>query len=192
MIMSSFLMNPTSYTEPKFPPTDEYSQSNYIPQHTAEYYRPNLQAYGYIPNNNADQRRYEEEKYTPTPVRNHHPNYNPCGNAGITNDSVPHPPTQPSPPSAHGPPQGAGEINGYHHQNSITPSPPTVPSPPGSHPNMSQVPCEQTQNGQPIIYPWMKKSQQHGGKCQFLFHRLYSFTQNLPHFSSHWRLVTYR
>ncbi|XP_059801060.1 homeobox protein Hox-A4 [Hemitrygon akajei] len=37
MTMSSFLIN-SNYVEPKFPPCEEYSQNNYIPSQSPEYY----------------------------------------------------------------------------------------------------------------------------------------------------------
>lgn len=37
--MSSYLMN-SPYSDPKFPPTEEYSQGNYIPSHGGDYYTP--------------------------------------------------------------------------------------------------------------------------------------------------------
>ncbi|XP_015913685.1 homeobox protein Hox-D4a isoform X1 [Parasteatoda tepidariorum] len=40
MIMSSYLMNSPAYSDPKFPPTEEYSQGNYIPSHGGDYYTP--------------------------------------------------------------------------------------------------------------------------------------------------------
>lgn len=44
--MNSFLMNPTAtYVDPKFPPSEEYNQSSYIPH--SEYYLHQSQAYGY-------------------------------------------------------------------------------------------------------------------------------------------------
>ena len=46
--MSSFLMNSGSYVDPKFPTSEEYSQSSYIPH--SEYYNQHIQAaqhYGY-------------------------------------------------------------------------------------------------------------------------------------------------
>ncbi|NXX27994.1 HXB4 protein, partial [Nicator chloris] len=37
MAMSSFLIN-SNYVDPKFPPCEEYSHSDYLPNHSAEYY----------------------------------------------------------------------------------------------------------------------------------------------------------
>lgn len=151
MIMSSFLMNPGPYTEPKFPPTDEYSQSNYIPPHSSEYYRqsyqPHIPNYGYEPV--SDSRRYTEDKYTP----NH---FNGCASS----DSVS--PTHPSPPApAHsGGGPGGGILSGFNQPSAPSPSPPAVPSPDEQSSKISQGSCvEQDSDGQPVIYPWMRKSQ---------------------------------
>jgi len=51
MTMSSFLMNSGAYADPKFPASEEYSQSSYIP-HGSDYYSQHVQAqaaqhYGY-------------------------------------------------------------------------------------------------------------------------------------------------
>ncbi|NXF25268.1 HXB4 protein, partial [Rhodinocichla rosea] len=37
MAMSSFLIN-SNYVDPKFPPCEEYSHSDYLPDHSPEYY----------------------------------------------------------------------------------------------------------------------------------------------------------
>ncbi|CAG0878588.1 unnamed protein product [Darwinula stevensoni] len=50
MIMSSFLMSSAAspyVQEPKFPPTEEYSQSSYIPNHGASEYYHHQGGYGY-------------------------------------------------------------------------------------------------------------------------------------------------
>ncbi|CAC5424166.1 HOX_4 [Mytilus coruscus] len=146
--MSSFLMNPNSYTEPKFPPTDEYSQSNYIPNNATDYYRQNYQnSYGY-----GDHRRYSEDKYTPH-------NYIPC----------PTPPETVSAARASPPSQGYGRgtttalSNGFTPaaqpaQVSSSPSPPSVTS--SDEDSSPKSACAQTNSdGQPVIYPWMRKSQ---------------------------------
>jgi len=150
-------MNPASYTEPKFPPTDEYSQSNYIPPHSTEYYRHSYQHnYGY--NSESVSRRYIEEKYTP----NHY-----AGCNGIPAHSGSVSPTQPSPPApTHGTLSGGGGggdgggINGFNQPPAPSPSPPSVPSPDEPSSDMTQSSCaQQDADGQPVIYPWMRKSQ---------------------------------
>ena len=143
MIMSSFLMTPVQYTEPKFPPADEFSQQSYIPNHGTDFYRTNFQThYGY-----PDPRRYEDEKYTPNQY------------GGCTSNEPVSPP-QPSPPVSNHGGGGGGTMNGFGSSQSSTPSPPPVPSPDENSSPLSQSSCAQQQSdGQPVIYPWMKKSQ---------------------------------
>nr|QID57588.1 deformed homeobox protein [Phoronopsis harmeri] len=61
MIMSSFLVNSSPYAEPKFPPSEEYAQSNYIPQ-AADYYRQQAHTYSSYA---TTQRQFGEENYAP-------------------------------------------------------------------------------------------------------------------------------
>ena len=148
MIMSSFILNTTQYTDPKFPPADDYPQLNYIPNHPVDFYRPNQyppHTYGF-----PDPRRYEEEKYNQT-------NYGHCNQESVS-------PPQPSPPvSTHGG-GGGGTVSGYS-QPSSSPSPPSSPA--ESDSPGSQTSCAQQSDGQPVIYPWMKKSQgNNSGKIQ--------------------------
>lgn len=167
MIMSSFLMNPGPYSEPKFPPTDEYSHTSYLPTQATDYYRHNVSHYGY---GTEYQRRYEmEEKYSP----NTQPHYNSCGGSSDnTLKQLPQPnagqsagkTSTPSPPIAHEKGQNTNKrVNGYHSQNGPTspddsaPSPGSVSSAESEESQSSS--CAQQQNGQPIIYPWMRKSQ---------------------------------
>lgn len=132
-------MNPASYTEPKFPPPDEYSQSNYIPAHNSEYYRQNYSSnsYGY----NDNHRRYEDDKFTPIHYTGYH--------------NEPVSPTSPSPPI---PAHRSGDMNGYS-TPSESPSPPAVPSPGDDEASPKSSCAQQQADGQPIIYPWMRKSQ---------------------------------
>lgn len=145
MAMSSFLMTSVQYTEPKFPPADEFSQQSYIPNHGTDYYRSNFQThYGY-----PDPRRFEDDKYTPNQY------------GGCTSNAPVSPP-QPSPPVSNhgGGGGGGGTMNGFGSSQSSTPSPPPVPSPDENSSPLSQSSCAQQQSdGQPVIYPWMKKSQ---------------------------------
>lgn len=208
MIMSSFLMNPASYTEPKFPPSEDYAQSNYMTSQNTDYYRHNIHNFGYGP---ADYRRYDvEEKYSPTSVYNQTP-------ASCTSDSVTkrlnhhnhhqhHPSSQQqqvqqqSPPQAHvqspnsinsvtsstvintnSANSGSNRVNGFTPQSSSTEpespdasaSPQSVPSP-GSDGSPEST-CSKEQGGQPVIYPWMRKSQSGNGnntnsgeKCMYI------------------------
>ncbi|XP_052806139.1 homeobox protein Hox-C4-like [Mya arenaria] len=198
MIMSSFLMNPASYSEPKFPPSEDYSQSNYIGAQS-DYYR-NVHNFGYGP-------RYDlEEKYSPNNV------YNPlplaCDNdvlsKRLSHQQNPHPQHHHQPPQQQqqqqqqlSPPQAHiqspnstqtlqnatnainanstntinqtntssspnSRLNGFSSPTSTEPdspdansgSPESVPSP-GSQ----DSPDTKEPGGHPVIYPWMRKSQ---------------------------------
>ncbi|XP_074550621.1 homeobox protein Hox-D4a [Halichoeres trimaculatus] len=62
MAMSSFLVN-SKYVDPKFPPCEEYSQNNYIPEQGSDYYSPSqdsdFQHPGIYPRSN-----YAEQPYS--------------------------------------------------------------------------------------------------------------------------------
>lgn len=196
MIMSSFLMNPASYTEPKFPPSEDYSQSNYMGPQNTDYYRHNIHNFGYGP---ADYRRYDiEEKYSPNNVYNQPPVT--CDSELLNKRlSQPQPPQnhqpqqqhhqqqqhQQSPPQAHvQSPNSTNSIastnvinnntnsvvNSSNRLNGFTSalqnedsdeesgSPQSVPSP-GSQDSPESTCSKEQQGGQPVIYPWMRKSQ---------------------------------
>lgn len=141
MIMSSFLMNPQQYVDPKFPPSEEYSQGNYI----QDYYGPHHQQHyaGFHAYAAA-----ENGTYANTPP--HHGYYNPCslGQGGClppvdhvaTEDSLHHPPHRSSPDSSP-PPAGSMLPRSADTQGSDCS---------GSEP--------------PVIYPWMKKVHNNPGK----------------------------
>lgn len=194
--MSSFLMNPASYTEPKFPPSEDYSQSNYMGPQNTDYYRHNIHNFGYGP---ADYRRYDiEEKFSPSNVYNQTPVTSvPCENELLNKrlsssqqqqqqppQNHHHQQQQQSPPQAHvqspnstnslGSPNVINSstnngnnnhrLNGYNSQlqenesSDETGSPQSVPSP-GSQDSPESTCSKEQQGGQPVIYPWMRKSQ---------------------------------
>lgn len=196
MIMSSFLMNPASYTEPKFPPSEDYSQSNYMGPQNTDYYRHNIHNFGYGP---ADYRRYDiEEKFSPSNVYNQTPVTSvPCENELLNKRLSSSQQQQQQPPQNHhhqqqqqSPPQahvqspnstnslGSANVinsstnnvnnnhrlNGYNSQlqenesSDETGSPQSVPSP-GSQDSPESTCSKEQQGGQPVIYPWMRKSQ---------------------------------
>ncbi|KAH3700963.1 hypothetical protein DPMN_075945 [Dreissena polymorpha] len=203
-------MNPASYAEPKFPPTEDYSQSNYLGPPSSDYYRHNFHNFGYGP-------RYDiDEKYSPnvynqiscdndilskrlaehhTPPQhyqqqNHHHRHS-------QQQQQQNPQQQLSPPLAHGQssnnssisltptsliaatsPVGAGvpsntnssnlpnnRLNGFTSPTTTEPdspdgskSPQSVPSP-GSQDSPESSSSREQNGGQPVIYPWMRKSQ---------------------------------
>ena len=160
MAMSSFLMNSTPYVEPKFPPSEEYSQHSYIPTQSPDDYYRHAGGAGYPAYPPPDMRRYN-------PVPNHgpaHDNFNtgtvtaygnctsvspgPLGRmdngtigAGQPYSSPPQPAHSESPGSAPSP----GPPNGQ-----------TIISPGGSPANP------------PMIYPWMKRVHVGSGKHPML------------------------
>lgn len=186
MIMSSFLMNPAAYTEPKFPPSEDYSQSNYMTPQNSDYYRHNIHNFGYGP---SDYRRYDiEEKYSPNSVYNQTPVT--CTSDSVNKRQSHHnhqhqPQQQQSPPQAHvqspnSTNTGSNSVintssannNNNSRVNGFTPtssgtepespdasgSPESVPSP-GSQGSPDSACSKEQQGGQPVIYPWMRKSQ---------------------------------
>uniref|UniRef100_A0A8C7X3B4 Homeobox B4a n=1 Tax=Oryzias sinensis TaxID=183150 RepID=A0A8C7X3B4_9TELE len=148
MAMSSYLIN-SNYVDPKFPPCEEYSQSDYLPSHSPDYYSSQRQEPGAF---------QSDSLYHPHQHQNHRPRaeppYTPCQRAA-------QPASVLIPPRGHvalstGQEQATTFSDQSHRCNSVTPSPPPPPS------------CGQTAHGQgasspastrkdPVVYPWMKK-----------------------------------
>ena len=131
-------MNSAHYVEPKFPPSEEYSQNSYMHGHHEDFYRnvAAAQNYGFV-----DQRRFGQENFSP----NHHGSY------GLV-----------QPPPAHtgtGIPELQQQSMGPYHTGSPTSqSPESVPSPSPTSSGGSLPPCSQSSSTTtPVIYPWMKK-----------------------------------
>ncbi|XP_066528159.1 homeobox protein Hox-C4a [Hoplias malabaricus] len=144
MIMSSYLMD-SSYIDPKFPPCEEYSHNNYIPEHSPEYYghqQPPQQHH-----------QPHQELYPPPPPRASY-QQRPFNCA-----SVPEPEAQ----RAHGLPH-TGHLLG---KGPPAPcEPPQLPlspaTPPAAASACTQAAAEHPSIGaasakQPVVYPWMKK-----------------------------------
>lgn len=151
-------MNSSPFAEPKFPPTEEYSQSNYLQGSTAagdDYYRGAAAAQTYAnyhPHHHQElshqqqqqhHRAYQVESYTP-PGGPYQPL---CGSGAAGIARMPH-------PGDGGITQGPGPRGNAYGGPPSSHSPPSVPSPtPNTSPSMpatgSQTPA--------IIYPWMKK-----------------------------------
>ncbi|XP_059822703.1 homeobox protein Hox-D4a isoform X7 [Hypanus sabinus] len=72
MTMSSYLMN-SKYVDPKFPPCEEYSQNNYIPDHCTEYYSQpqdtDFQHQGVYPRSNYSGQSYSCSNARGSPVQ---------------------------------------------------------------------------------------------------------------------------
>ncbi|XP_061199091.1 homeobox protein Hox-B4 isoform X1 [Neopsephotus bourkii] len=133
MAMSSFLIN-SNYVDPKFPPCEEYSHSDYLPSHSPEYY--------------GSQRRegtfHHDAMYPPRSACEEQL-YSSCPSAG-------RPAALPSPRGHGRPPPG---LRG-HLPAAGPPRQPGTPSPPPSCSqdprNPPAPPCKE-----PVVYPWMKK-----------------------------------
>jgi hypothetical protein len=159
MIMSSFLMNPAPYAEPKFPPNEEYSHNNYIPsQVTEDFYRTPPHGYGFTP----DERRYASREQFVASAQSGFPCastpplsgiHTPTGRA----DSVYNNPQ---------PPQGSPEVP--------SPGPPPQPgggmvAPPSSTADQGVTSTTNTNSSStspntPVLYPWMRKVHMGNGK----------------------------
>ena len=150
MIMSSFFMNqPSHYLEPKFPPTEEYSQNSYM--HNAglapeDYCHeppppPPHGYHGYAP----DHRRYAQD----TSAYMAHNGAVQGGPYGACVSSAPAanlPP--PPPPTAQEAPSPPHVNSGYAVTSENSP---TLPSP------TQQASSDSEQKPGQVIYPWMKK-----------------------------------
>lgn len=167
MIMSSYLME-SNYIDPKFPPCEEYSQNNYIPEHSPEYYS-RARDTGY--------QHHHQELYPPPRASYQERQYN-CA-------SIPEPDT----PREHGIPHSAHLLTGKGQPAScetpqLSMSPATPPAAASAcnqatpeHPNST------VSSKQPVVYPWMKKIHVSTGRqlVVFMFPLLYS-RSSLPFF----------
>ncbi|XP_075767392.1 homeobox protein Hox-B4 [Pelodiscus sinensis] len=133
MAMSSFLIN-SNYVDPKFPPCEEYSQNDYLPNPSPEYYR--------------SQRRestfQHEAMYQPRSACNEQP-YPVCRSSG----------QQPAVLSPRGHVHPSAGLQSHLSEpdlcESVTPSPP----PSCSQNSLNQSPSHSCK--EPVVYPWMKK-----------------------------------
>ena len=164
MAMSSFLMNSSPYVEPKFPPSEEYSQNNYIPsQHGEDYYQ--RQAHGY-PYMGESRHRYSQENFSPPAHGGYQGGtgrHNPTGlSQGVT------------PVDSHGIPTTGGQpYPSPVHPHSDSPNSVPSPSPAPNTPVNGITQCSQGNSGPTVIYPWMKRVHCGQGKLlQLLLFRI--------------------
>ncbi|XP_056405079.1 homeobox protein Hox-B4 [Hyla sarda] len=130
MTMSSFLIS-SKYVDPKFPPCEEYSHSDYLPSPSPEYY--------------CSQKRESSFQHGATYPRSActSQHYS-CGGSGPPAPSILSPPTHPQ--------VGLLPEDKHQSQTTITGSPPSC-----SQVSSEQKPPESScQN--PVVYPWMKKA----------------------------------
>ncbi|KAJ8264671.1 hypothetical protein GJAV_G00152350 [Gymnothorax javanicus] len=133
--MSSFLIN-SNYVDPKFPPCEEYSQNDYLPSHSPDYY--------------SGHRRENSFQHDPM----YHQRSS-CSDSPYTSCQGPGEPTVMSPrghvlPSA-GLPTPLPESN--HQCGSVPPSPPPV----CVQNSVKLTTSPSSSCKQPVVYPWMKK-----------------------------------
>ncbi len=175
MAMSSFLMNSSPYVEPKFPPSEEYSQNNYIPaQHGEDYYQRQVhQNYAsYMRDSrvvhphygSAGGERQQGDSFSPQAHGGYHhhggggggaaaagrPGSNPVG-VGVSTGGV-------TPVDSHGLPATGGQpYPSPVHPHSDSPNSVPSPSPGPNTPVNGVTPCPQGNSGPAVIYPWMKR-----------------------------------
>uniref|UniRef100_A0A8C5PCU4 Homeobox A4 n=1 Tax=Leptobrachium leishanense TaxID=445787 RepID=A0A8C5PCU4_9ANUR len=142
MAMSSFLIN-SNYIEPKFPPCEEYAQSNYLHGQSPEYYERPREPAGY--------EAPPETLYQAAPASYPDTGY---GYGHITSGHEAGPGQDGISPKGHGQPQQQQLL-----QSHVLRQPPQHCEPlPGSgdpiHPDKGApgLKCKE-----PVVYPWMKK-----------------------------------
>ena len=146
MAMSSYLIN-SNYVDPKFPPCEEYSQSDYLPSHSPDYYGSQRQeAAAAFPQHDS---LYSLHHPHPAPP------YTPCQGSGQPASVVmsPRGHVLPPPASASGLEPPTPDQN--RHCDSVTPSPPPPPSCGQTPHRQSSSPAGSRKD--PVVYPWMKK-----------------------------------
>lgn len=168
MAMSSYLIN-SNYVDPKFPPCEEYSHSDYLPSHSPDYYSSQRQEpaafqpdslYNHHHNNN-----HHHHQHHPHQQRSEPP-YTPCQRAGQPASVVMSPRGHVIPPSGL---QSAAVPEPSQRCDSVTPSPPP-PNPPPPPASCGQTPHNQSASSpgggrkDPVVYPWMKKVHVNIGK----------------------------
>ncbi|XP_047213190.1 homeobox protein Hox-B4a-like [Girardinichthys multiradiatus] len=151
MAMSSYLIN-SNYVDPKFPPCEEYSQSDYLPSHSPDYYSSQRQE----PASFRPDSIFHTEHHPHHPAHHQHrvePPYTPCRRT-------------PQPASVVTSPQGHTVLPAglhtttvseqSHRCDSVTPSPPPPP-PCGQTPRSQSASSTASSRKDPVVYPWMKK-----------------------------------
>lgn len=179
--MSSYLIN-SNYVDPKFPPCEEYSQSDYLPSHSPDYY---------------SSQRQEPAAFQPDSLYHHHqhhpqhhqqrqqqqqqqrsePPFTPCQRAGQPASVVMSPRGHVLAPSGL---QSTPVPEQSHRCDSVTPSPPPPPSC-GQTPHSQSASSPASTRKDPVVYPWMKKVHVNIGKCRT--QKLLSLSPPLPRVS---------
>lgn len=168
--MSSYLIN-SNYVDPKFPPCEEYSQSDYLPSHSPDYYSSQRQEpAAFQPDSLYHHHHHQQQQH-------HHQNQNHIQNQQPQAQPRAEPPFTPcqrsgQPASVLMSPRGhvvpAAGLQSppvpeqRHRCGSVTPSPPPPPSC-GQTPH-SQSASSPGSRKDPVVYPWMKKVHVNIGK----------------------------
>ncbi|KAG2461190.1 homeobox protein Hox-B4a [Erpetoichthys calabaricus] len=135
MAMSSFLIN-SNYVDPKFPPCEEYSQNDYLPSHSPDYYSSQRRETAF----QHEAMFHQRSACTDQP-------YSSCQGPGQPSVVLPsrgHVHAQTGLQSQVTEPSNPCE--------SVTPSPPPACSQNSTNQTTSSTSCKE-----PVVYPWMKK-----------------------------------
>ncbi|XP_053300463.1 homeobox protein Hox-B4a [Pleuronectes platessa] len=152
MAMSSYLIN-SNYVDPKFPPCEEYSQSDYLPNHSPDYYSSQRQEPAAFQADSVyNHHQHPAHPQNPHPHRGEPP-YTPCLRAGQPASVVMSPRGHVLPPAGL---QTSPVPEQSHRCDSVTPSPPPPPSC-GQTPHSQGASSPASNRKDPVVYPWMKK-----------------------------------
>lgn len=172
-------MNSPSYVDPKFPPSEEYSQGNYIPSHGAgDYYgapahhHPAAHPYAF---GGAAAPPYGAENGGYVSSASPHYYQHSCSVTQTTLSPLSRPQAlEHAGAGSHSPPYVGGPQPTVPLQRSPSPPPASAPMPRPSpqsphvgpmHSPGGAVPASDcSQTGQPVIYPWMKKAHVNAGE----------------------------
>lgn len=138
MAMSSYMVN-SKYVDPKFPPCEEYSQNNYIPEQGSDFYSPAQDADFQHPGILYPRSNYTEQPFNCSPVSDSA--VQPRGHPGHTAHFGAQ--TEQGPPVQNTGPRTCGLQQNAKNQNGIQAKQPAV------------------------VYPWMKKVHVTTGKIYF-------------------------
>lgn len=165
MAMSSYLIN-SNYVDPKFPPCEEYSQSDYLPSHSPDYYSSQRQEpAAFQPDSIYHHHHHHHPHHHSQNHHQHHqqqqqqqrsePPFTPCERGAQPASVLMSPRGHVLPPTTADTPLPEQS----HRCESVTPSPP----PPHQPPSCGQTPLSQGSSSpgsarkDPVVYPWMKK-----------------------------------
>ncbi|XP_037544723.1 homeobox protein Hox-B4a [Nematolebias whitei] len=137
--MNSYLIN-SNYVDPKFPPCEEYSQSDYLPSHSPDYYSSQRQEPSAF---------QPDSLYPPQSPHRAEPPYMPCQRAAQPASVVMSPRDHVALPTT------VSEQS--HRCDTVTPSPPPPPPPPPLSCGQSASSPRSARKDPPVVYPWMKK-----------------------------------